>query len=305
MVEIIPELKNISIDTWDQPSFRSLQLQVDILRLDKIHPEISGNKWFKLKYYLEAARLSKKKTLVSYGGAYSNHILAVSAAAAIYGFSSIGYIRGEEPTTPSPLLKAAKEFGMRLHFLSRLHYDQEKNSMTINNIQDINNDSLFIPEGGSGFEGVRGAEEILSTVPTHMYSHICCAVGTGTTLAGLINSSASHQNIIGVSILKGTKDLEPLNISWIRNTTSLNKVQIIHEDHFGGYARKSKSLLDFMNVVYTNSGIPTDFVYSGKLFYSINRISALNFFPEGSRVLVLHTGGLQGNCSLTPGILQF
>src|SRR5450755_2469646 len=196
--------------------FRQHAICADVLRLDKIHPEISGNKWFKLKYHLEKAKFTNKNTLVSFGGAYSNHLLALAAAARINGFSSIGFIRGEEPTRLSHTLLATKEYGMALRFLSRPDYDQKKKSVLLNNwgekgivVQDeVGQASLLIPEGGAGMEGIRGAEEILSMVPLQRYTHICTAVGTGTTLAGLINSAGQDQKLIGVSVLKGTWDFE-------------------------------------------------------------------------------------------------
>ncbi len=164
----------------------------------------------------------------------------------------------------------------------------------------------FIPEGGAGREGIRGAEEILLAAgQPEQYTHICCATGTGTTLAGIINSARPDIYKIGISVLKGTRNLEPLNLSWIKKTGEDKNIQIIHEDHFGGYAKYTGSLIGFMNEVYRQSGIPTDFVYTAKLFHAIVRMTAENAFVAGSRILVLHTGGLQGNRSLAPGQLEF
>ncbi len=273
--------------------------------MDKIHPDISGNKWFKLKYFIELAKRFDKRTLVSFGGPYSNHILALAAAANLHKLQSVGFIRGEEPLKFSHTLSEASEYGMELRFLPRTAYDAIKNQEYV----DISNfkipDSLVIPEGGAALEGVRGAEEILSLHSTQEYSHICCAVGTGVTLAGLVNSAATHQTKIGVSVLKGTNRLQPLNLSWIKNQAGLLNTSIVHEDHFGGYAKKNESLIHFMNMVFLESGLPTDFVYTAKLFFSILRLASEDIFPQESRVLILHTGGLQGNHSLAPGTLQF
>jgi 1-aminocyclopropane-1-carboxylate deaminase len=302
---ILPSLNNISLDSWDHDSFRKHDLKTDVLRLDKIHPEISGNKWFKLKYYLDRAAHTNKNTLISFGGAYSNHLLALAAAARLYGFASVGLIRGEEPLILSPVLVTLKQSGMELRFLPRAEYDRQKKSALFSDLEEYEQQSLLIPEGGAGRNGVRGAEEILKDFPIEKYSHICCAVGTGTTLAGIINSTAAHQKKIGVSILKGTRHLEPLSPEWVTLPRDLDNVQMIHEDHFGGYAKYTHELLRFMNQTHASSGIPTDFVYTGKLFYSIVRMTELNAFPAGSRILVLHTGGLSGNRSLAPGLLQF
>jgi 1-aminocyclopropane-1-carboxylate deaminase len=313
VVTLLPDLQNISLDHWDNTIFRKYHLHADVLRLDKIHPEISGNKWFKLKYYFEKAVITNKNILTSFGGPYSNHLLALAVAARINGFSSVGYIRGEEPISLSHTLTAAKEYGMELRFLSRADYSRKKRSAAANTpdgsgrfiYHEHERDSLLIPEGGAGFEGIRGAEEILSTVPVTDYSHICCAVGTGTTLAGIINRAGPNQQIRGVSVLKGARELEPLDMAWIKKEACLENVQMIHDGHFGGYAKYSKLLIDFMNQTFTETGIPTDFVYTAKLFHSIVTMAGRNEFPPGSRILVLHTGGLQGNRSLEPSLLQF
>ena len=305
MSTIVPSLNNITLDSWDHDSFRRHDLKTEVLRLDKIHPEISGNKWFKLKYFLNQALLTQKNRLISFGGAYSNHLLALASAASLFGFSSVGLIRGEEPVIWSPVLKALKDNGMELRFLTRAEYDRQKKSALLPNSGEFEQHSLLIPEGGAGLSGVRGAEEILKGFPLDEYTHICCAVGTGTTLAGIINSSGPKQKKIGVSVLKGTSDLKPLTLEWVKNPTDLDQVQMIHEDHFGGYAHFTTDLINFMNQTYATSGIPTDFVYTGKLFYSVARLTEMNVFPAGSRILVLHTGGLSGNRSLRPGLLQF
>ena len=305
MTDLHPELKNITLDRWDHPVFRQHELHADVLRLDKIHPEISGNKWFKLKYYLAKARQLNKHTLLSLGGAYSNHLLALAATAPIYGFESIGLIRGEKPEELSHTLVRAVELGMKLEFLSRREYKLWKNRVANTDTDDFRPGTLMVPEGGAGYDGIRGAEEILALVPSQTYSHICCAVGTGVTLAGLINSGGRDCQMIGISVLKGTRDFEPLNLSWIKSKSTLQHVHLFHDDHFGGYAKFNQQLIDFMNQIFDESQIPTDFVYTGKLFYSIVRLAGINTFPAGSRILILHSGGIQGNRSLQAGVLQF
>jgi 1-aminocyclopropane-1-carboxylate deaminase/D-cysteine desulfhydrase-like pyridoxal-dependent ACC family enzyme len=311
--DLRPDLTNIGLDPWDHHIFRHNELRVDVLRLDRIHSEISGNKWFKLKYYLEKAKHTNKHTLISFGGAYSNHLLALAATAHMHGLHSIGLIRGEKPELFSHTLIAAKEYGMELLFLPRPEFDLIKRSDDLNcwekNYTDLTvdaiHDSLLIPEGGAGFEGIRGSEEILSFIPQQTYTHICAAVGTGATLAGLINSSPPDLRIIGISVLKGTRNLEPIDISWIKDPSKLANVDIVHDYHFGGYAKHNPLLTGFMNKTYTESGIPTDFVYTGKLLFAVISMAVMKLFPPGSRILILHTGGLQGNRSLPPGLLGF
>lgn len=302
---IATDLNNISFEPWNREEFRQKKLRVEVLRLDKIHPDISGNKWFKLKHFVEYAKRNNKRRLLSFGGPYSNHILALAATSKMNGIESIGYIRGEEPLTLTHTLIKAKEYGMELRFLSRSEYDFKKNAIQLETTDLEMRDTVIIPEGGASVKGIMGAEEILSTISISHYSHICCAVGTGVTLAGLVNGAESHQIKIGVTVLKGTSGLEPLNINWIKNQAGISKVHLVHSDHFGGYAKKTPVLINFMNQVYGESGIPTDFVYTAKLFYSISRLAKENTFPSGSHILIVHTGGLQGNHSLSSGLLQF
>jgi 1-aminocyclopropane-1-carboxylate deaminase len=305
MIIPFPDLQKITLDKWDHHAFREKAIRVDVLRLDKIHPVISGNKWFKLKYYLDDAHRMNKKKLISFGGAYSNHLIAVAAAAKLDGFSCQGFVRGDKPHQLSHTLVAAESLGMDLQFLSREEYDLKKKAALVDRPAVDDSETMIIPEGGAGLPGVSGSAEILSLLPTGGYSHICCAVGTGTTIAGIINSSDLNVIKIGVSVLKGTKGFDPLNISWIKNRDDLKNVSIIHDDHFGGYAKKNDNLLEFMNHVFKTSGIPTDFVYTGKLFYSILRLSKEGYIPRDSHLLIIHSGGLQGNHSLPNRLLEF
>jgi 1-aminocyclopropane-1-carboxylate deaminase len=313
VTDLRPDFANISLEPWDHQVFRQNGLLVDVLRLDKMHAEISGNKWFKLRYYVEKAKQTNKDTLVSFGGAYSNHLLALAATAHIHGLHSIGFIRGEQPALLSHTLISAKEYGMKLLYLPRSEFDFKKRSDLLGNwaenFTDFNKEtiqrSLLIPEGGAGKEGLRGSEEILSFVPQQKYTHVCTAVGTGTTLAGLINRSRPGLKLIGISVLKGTLDLEPIDVSWIKDRSKIADVQMVHDYHFGGYAKYNALLTGFMNITYAESGIPTDFVYTGKLLFAVISMAVMKLFPPGSRILVLHTGGLQGNRSLTPGLLGF
>ncbi|MES1221761.1 MAG: pyridoxal-phosphate dependent enzyme, partial [Bacteroidota bacterium] len=197
---------NISDITTDKISlnlFSEKNVEASVLRLDKIHPEISGNKWFKLRYYLEEAEQLNKKTIVTFGGAWSNHIVATAAACSENGFSSIGIIRGEETSTLSPTLKKAKELGMQLNFISREDYSLKKIPGEIKT-----EEYYIINEGGYGIKGAEGAATILDQCKKESFTHICCATGTGTMMAGLINAALPEQEVIGISVLKNNFDLE-------------------------------------------------------------------------------------------------
>jgi 1-aminocyclopropane-1-carboxylate deaminase len=291
-------LSNISIDPLSLPLLTEKKVMASVLRLDKIHPLVSGNKWFKLRYYLQEAKEQQKKIIVTFGGAWSNHILATAAACKINQLDCIGIIRGEEAATLAPTLIQAKELGMQLIFISREDYAKKKIPDKINK-----EENYFISEGGYGTSGADGASTILDYCEKESYTHICCAVGTGTMMAGLVKRSSTQQQIIGISVLKNNMELET-SVQSLLNQEATN-FTIIHAYHFGGYAKHKPELIAFMNTFYQQKNIPTDFVYTGKLFYAINDLINTNFFEPSSRLLLIHSGGLQGNSSLSKGTLIF
>jgi 1-aminocyclopropane-1-carboxylate deaminase len=271
-----------------------------MLRLDLIHPLVQGNKWFKLKYNLEAAGNRK---IVTFGGAYSNHIVATAAACKLYGQQAVGIIRGEKPARPGHTLLKAAELGMELHYVSReLYAELKRGSEMTRLMQHLLNDAWIIPEGGHNAEGARGCEEILKLADTSAYTHILCAVGTGTTLAGLINADTGQQ-ITGISALKGAFSLEEEVESLLHRP--FTNWRILHDFHEGGYAKHTPALIGAMNDFYRETGIPTDRVYTGKMVLAFRKLLQQQFFPPESRVLLIHSGGLQGNESLGPGVLCF
>lgn len=296
MEDICPD--NITIDKAELPLFVLKELQVSVLRLDKLHPLISGNKWFKLRFYLEEAKRSGKKKILTYGGAWSNHIIATAAVCQLNGLEAIGIIRGEEPRELSDTLLQAKQLGMRLVFISRDDYAGKEIPASIRS-----EDYCLIPEGGFGNPGVKGAATITDYFKREDYTHICCAVGTGTMLAGLISKAQSSQQVLGISVLKNNRDLER-NVKKLLNNTTTSP-RIIHDYHCGGYARYHSALIGFMNEFYRHSSIPSDFVYTGKLFFGISDLAKNNYFPARSKLLLIHSGGLQGNASLGKGTLIF
>jgi 1-aminocyclopropane-1-carboxylate deaminase len=284
-------------------SIYNFHTRVDVLRLDLIHPIISGNKWFKLKEYLKDAEFLHKKTIVTFGGAYSNHIIATAAAAATFGFKSIGIIRGEEPAGHSQTLQEAKKFGMMLYFISRDDYKKKNLPPALLDDYD-QNDFYIINEGGYGIKGMEGAATIINETDCSDYTHIIATVGTGTTLAGLIYSSNPGQKVIGISVLKNNYSLSA-EIEQLLPKEKHHQYTLLQDYHFGGYAKYKPELFHFMNEWYTKTGIPSDFVYTAKMFFAVNDLIKQSYFPEGSRLLLIHSGGLQGNNSLTKGTLIF
>ncbi len=292
------DLNTISIDPLHLPVCSAKKIEISVLRLDKIHPVISGNKWFKLRYYLEEAKSLHKNKIATFGGAWSNHIVATAAACQLYGMGSTGIIRGEEAAELSPTLTMAKRTGMQLFFISREQYSRKKIPDTLHV-----DDTYFISEGGYGLPGALGAATMLDHVIKENYTHICCAAGTGTMAAGLSLASVKQNIIVAVSVLKNNPELEKQVLSLL--PPGITNTVFVHDYHFGGYAKHQPDLIRFMNEFFRLTSIPSDFVYTGKLFYGILDLAGKGYFPPGSRLLLVHSGGLQGNESLRKGTLIF
>ena len=276
-------------------------VELHIKREDEIHPFISGNKYRKLKYNLQEARKLQFDTLLTFGGAYSNHIAAVAAAGNKFGFKTIGIIRGEElidKICENPTLQFAKKQGMKLKFVSRSIYRDKENRDFLKELKDEFGNFYLVPEGGTNPLAVKGCEEILSE-EDDQFDYICCAVGTGGTISGLINASKSHQKILGFPALKG--DFLSTNIS---KFVTKNNWELITDYHFGGYAKVNKELIDFINQFNQEYNIPLDPVYTGKLMFGVIKMIEANYFRKNSKVLVIHTGGLQGISGMNKRLIE-
>ena len=271
--------------------FDILGSKISILREDKIHPVVSGNKFRKLKYNLREAQKFQKETLLTFGGAFSNHIAAVASAGKLYGFKTIGIIRGEELSekiNENPTLAFANSCGMKLHFISREAYKTKETSTFEADLQSKFGDFYLIPEGGTNQLAIKGCEEILSET-TSTYDYVCVPVGTGGTMAGIVNGAEKHQKILGFSALKGTFQKE------IVEKYSESQNYIITDSYcFGGYAKIDSDLVRFINEFKISTGILLDPIYTAKMMYGIIDMIKKNYFQENSRILAIHTGGLQG-----------
>jgi D-cysteine desulfhydrase len=284
--------------TWHEKG-----IQADVLRLDLIHPVLSGNKWFKLKYHLQQAIQEQKTGILTFGGAYSNHLVATAIACKQEGIAAIGIVRGEPATTLSPTLQEAQAYGMQLQFVTRTAFNDEQ--LLITRMTAAYPGYLVVPQGGQSEAGVRGATEILSLANYEAYTHIACAVGTGTMFTGLIKGLLPHQHALGFSSLKIADRVNNSLLSFVKAYTPSSSFSLLYDYHFGGYARKNSSLIAFMNDLYQAHGLPTDFVYTGKLMYGINDLIHNDYFSRNSCILIIHSGGLQGNRSLPAGTLSF
>lgn len=266
-------------------------VELYIKREDKIHPHISGNKYRKLKYNLIEAEKLGFKTLLTFGGAYSNHITAVASVGAEFGFKTIGVIRGEELTDKikdNPTLTFAQSCGMQFKFVSRSDYREKASKDFINSLKEEFGTFYLIPEGGTNTLAIKGCEEILTKTDKN-FDYVCCAVGTGGTISGLIKSSNQNQKILGFPALKGAFFQQDIS-----KFVNQNNWEIIVDYHFGGYAKINTELVTFINQFKKEHHIPLDPVYTGKMMYGIIDMITKNKFPKGSKILAIHTGGLQG-----------
>lgn len=267
-------------------------MSMTVKREDLLHPVISGNKYRKLKYNLLEAKRLQKNTLLTFGGAYSNHIAAVAGAGKEYGFKTIGIIRGEElkdKIADNHTLSYAQECGMQFEFISRQAYRNKNEDIYLETLQEKYYDCYILPEGGTNELAIKGCEEILKDEDSQ-FDMICVPVGTGGTLAGLINSAAKHQKIIGFSALKGN-----FIIDEVKSLTAKRENWQINTDyHFGGYGKINADLITFINQFKARTGIPLDPIYTGKMFYGIVDLFKKKHLEKEDKILVIHTGGLQG-----------
>ncbi len=257
---------------------------ISVLRLDKIHSEVSGNKWFKLKYNLEEANHLRKNLIITFGGAFSNHITATAVACHLFNLKSLGIIRGEESAKNNSTLSVAQKHGMQLVFETREQYKQKHTDDYFLKLQTEYPNAYIIPEGGNNSLGVKGCAEILSPQTT-TFDYIFCACGTGATLKGLSNSLAVTQKLFGINVLKYNNDL------------ILPQTEILNSYHFGGYAKHNLELIEFKIWFESKFQFELDYVYTAKAFYAAFDLLKKNVLCTTDKILLIHTGGLQGNRS--------
>jgi len=281
----------LSTDDILLPVLKDHDVTLHVRREDLIHPLLSGNKYRKLKYNVQEALSKKHQKLITFGGAYSNHIPATAYVAKEKGLEAVGIIRGEELShswSNNPTLNTAHQLGMRFQFLSREKYRKKDEDKFLMNLLQFHGPAYLIPEGGTNALAIKGCEEILKNTD-EVFDVICCSVGTGGTLAGLSNAAKKHQQVLGFPALKGDflqKD--------IRKFARNNNWALCNSYHFGGYAKVSTELVAFINEFKGITGVPLDPVYTGKMMYGILDKVAKGEFKKGCRILAIHTGGLQG-----------
>ncbi|UFH36831.1 1-aminocyclopropane-1-carboxylate deaminase/D-cysteine desulfhydrase [Flavobacterium acetivorans] len=266
-------------------------ISVHIKREDLIHPFVSGNKFRKLKYNLLQAKEDKQKTLLTFGGAYSNHIAAVAFAGKEQGFKTIGIIRGDElrdKISENPTLKFAESCGMQFEFVSRETYRSKNDDSFLDDLKRKFGSFYLIPEGGTNELAVKGCQEIL-TDEDAQFDYVCCAVGTGGTISGIINGALPHQKVLGFPALKGDFLKDEIRI-FAQN----ENWELITQYHFGGYGKVNQDLIAFINQFYADHQIPLDPIYTGKMVFGVMDLIQKDYFSPHSKILLIHTGGIQG-----------
>jgi 1-aminocyclopropane-1-carboxylate deaminase/D-cysteine desulfhydrase-like pyridoxal-dependent ACC family enzyme len=278
---------------------RNHSQKVFLKRADLIHPALSGNKWYKLKYNLEEAKNKGYRKLLTFGGAYSNHIYATAAAGKIFNFKTIGIIRGEEHLPLNSTLKFAREMGMEFYYLDRKSYRGIHSQNLPEWIYKKFGDAYILPEGGSNLLAVKGCSELVENHKND-FDYFCSAAGTGGTSAGIISGLDGNKKFIGFSVLKGgdfLKDNIRELIQKFSHKEYINwEVNLIY--HFGGYAKLKPELIDFIDEFEDLNDIKLDYIYTGKMLYGINELLSKDYFPKDARILAIHTGGLQGNAGM-------
>jgi len=291
-------LQQIKLDFLEEKN-----IQLYVLREDLIHPTISGNKWRKLLYNLQEAKNLGKQQLLTFGGAFSNHIAATAAAGKQFGFKTIGIIRGEEHLPLNPTLQLAYENGMQFHYVDRTFYREKKyDVLFLETLKEQYGDFYLVPEGGSNAFAVKGCTEIIKNINID-YDIICCACGTGGTIAGIIASVDETKQVIGFPALKGGEFLKNDIQQLLADYQQQFSVEINHPNwslntdyHFGGYAKRTKELIEFVTFFNEKHNIPLDYIYTGKMLFGIYEMAKMSAFFNGKKIVAIHTGGLQGNC---------
>ena len=280
--------KQIPYNQLNDTIFQRKGVKVFLIRLDALHPVVSGNKLFKLHYFLQKCRESSNPEIITYGGAWSNHLIATAFAAREYGIPVTGIVRGEKPVMLSETLIKCLEYGMKLKFVSRKEYNDLK-------YDDTCQSATIIPEGGYHPFGAKGAALIVDKLLHLSPTHIITAAGSATTTAGLLIGS-KDLSIISVAVMNNYSDMDA-RMQYLKAYNFINRLSLWNYP-FGGFAQYTNELINYMNSFYMKYSIPLDFVYTAKMMYAVSEKIDEGYFPEGSVIACLHTGGLQGNSSI-------
>ena len=292
---ILPLTNSIVEKITYQPSGYK-EIDIWIKRDDLLHPHISGNKYRKLKYNLEEVKRQELDTLLTFGGAFSNHIAATAAAGHEFGVKTIGVVRGDElaldleqTITNNPTLALAYQHGMKFKFVDRKSYRLKHTEPFIADLRKEFGDFYLVPEGGTNKLAIKGTEEIIGEDESK-FDYICSAIGTGGTISGIINSVKNHQKVLGFPALKEDFLHNEIN-KYVNNTDNW---ELVRDYNFGGFAKITKELVLFINDFKEQTGLQLDPIYTGKMLFGIVDLFKKDFFKKGTKILAIHSGGLQG-----------
>ncbi len=289
----------IIIQSWNDKAFSAAGIHTDVLRLDLLHPTVSGNKWLKLNGYLQKAIKEKKAGILTKGGPWSNHVHACAYACQLLDLSCHLWIKGNEKQ-PTTTIKDCMDWGAAIRFVNRsVFYDEQAAQVFAdeNNLQ-------YVPLGGSDHTGIQSVTGYIEALALPSYTHAVCSVGTATTFAGFAFQQNNFMTVTGIE--SGTKDGQLVEkIAAWQTQFPHKKLELLFQFSFGGYSKYNEELTAFMNELYLQHEFPTDIVYTAKLFHAVKQLAAQQHFAQGSRLLIIHSGGLQGNRSLPPALLQF
>ena len=288
----------IPIEPVQWKSLTQKGIRLFIARFDQCHPVVSGNKMFKLQPFFDEALRTKCGHVISFGGAYSNHLIAMAFACMENNLKATGIIRGEKSLTLNKTLQQCKEYGMQLEFVSREEYANLKSFTSNGWFREKFGEHVMIPEGGYHPSGATGAVAMYKSISSHAFTDIVLPIGTATTLAGFLMADGGKHRIHGISCLKGLNDIEE-RLEFLTGKKQHDNLSIIQNYHFGGFAKHDSALIDFMNQFHELTGIETDFVYTGKMLFGILDMISHDYFQPGSEIICIHTGGLQGNHSIS------
>jgi 1-aminocyclopropane-1-carboxylate deaminase len=280
----------------DDPLLARYEIELWMKRDDLLHRVISGNKWRKLKYSLDHALSSGTDTLISMGGAYSNHLHALAYAGKVLGLKTLGFIRGEQPETLTPTLRDMQNWGMELRVVSRSDYRLLRQYKGCQDLPGLKPEQYWLPEGGAQALALKGVAELVKEINV-AYEILCAPCGTGATLAGIIDAVPEQVSVIGFAALKHAGFLQT-DVDALLPRPCANW-QINHNYHFGGFAKTSAELMTFIADFEHKTGIPLEPVYTGKMMYALYDLIAKHTFRPGRRIIAVHTGGLQGKRGFT------
>jgi 1-aminocyclopropane-1-carboxylate deaminase len=300
-MDIICE-ENAIIQQLNKNWYEGRVVDVDMLRLDLVHPIISGNKWYKLQRNLQAAKTNGATQVLTFGGAYSNHLVASAAAAKAFSIKSIGIVRGlYAQQVPTATLQACRDMGMQLIYVSKVDYGRKNDPQFLQELVAQYGPSYIIPEGGANNEGRLGAADMAHLIPAG-YTHVCVPVGTGTSFIGLRNALPTSIQMVGFAPFKNGDYLKA-EIAAHLHLANDASWELHAYWHFGGFGKWNASLLQFMNEFYRQNHIQLDMVYNAKMMFGIKEMLSDARFANDARILCIHTGGLQGNSTVQDQLL--